>query len=192
MVIGLTGSIASGKSTVSNYLKRRNFLVYDADEIAKEIVNNQDVIEEIKSIFGTVVFDSNNNLDRRKMKKIVFNDEDKRKILNAIIHPRVYKYFQDVREKKSENLIFFDVPLLYESGIEKLCDKVILIVADDEKKIERIIKRDNLDVELAKKIIFSQMPDTEKKKKADIIIENNGSIEELLEQLERLCDFLWK
>lgn len=192
MVIGLTGSIASGKSTVSNYLKRRNFLVYDADEIAKEIVNNQDVIEEIKSIFGTVVFDSNNNLDRRKMKKIVFNDEDKRKILNAIIHPRVYKYFQDVREKKSENLIFFDVPLLYESGIEKLCDKVILIVADDEKKIERIIKRDNLDVELAKKIIFSQMSDTEKKKKADIIIENNGSIEELLEQLERLCDFLWK
>lgn len=190
MIIGLTGSIASGKSTVSNYLKKNNFLVYDADEIAKEIVSNQGVIEEIKSIFGTVVLDSNNNLDRKKMKKIVFNDENKRKILNAIIHPRVYRYFKDIREKNSENLIFFDVPLLYESGIEKLCDKVILIVADDEKKIERIIKRDNLDVGLAKKIIFSQMPDSEKKKKADIIIENNGSIEELLEKLERLCDFL--
>lgn len=193
MIIGLTGGIASGKTTISEHLKEKNFLIYDADKIAKEILNETEVVKQMRLHFGDLIFNVDNSINKEILKNLVFSDEEKRKILNDIIHPKVYKYFDNIRKnKKSNDIIFFDIPLLYESGLDKLCDKVILVVADEEKKIERIIKRDKISKELAQKIISSQMSDEEKKKKADIILENIGSIEELKNKVERLCENLWK
>lgn len=193
MIIGLTGGIASGKTTVSKILKTKGFLIYDADEIAREISKEEEVKKELISYFGEQILDKASNIDRKKLKDIVFKDKEKLEELNRIIHPRVYVFFKSIREKNDyKKTIVFDVPLLFESGIDKLCDKILLVLADRELKIKRIIKRDGISKELAEKIIGSQMSDDEKIKKADIIIENNDSIEDLKEQVERFCVYLWK
>lgn len=194
MIIGLTGGIASGKTTVSAFLKAKGFLVLDADKIAKDISEQEEIKKEIVLNFGKEVLDSSLNIDRKKLKKIVFEDKKKLEKLNKIIHPRVYNFFEKIRKEKKieglEKIIVFDVPLLFESGIDKLCDKTLLICTGRELKIKRIIKRDNIDEILAQKIIDSQMSDEEKTKKADIVIENNGSIDELYEKIERFCESL--
>lgn len=191
MIIGLTGGIASGKTTVSKILKTKGFLIYDADEIAREISKEEEVKKELISYFGEQILDKASNIDRKKLKDIVFKDKEKLEELNRIIHPRVYVFFKSIREKNDyKKTIVFDVPLLFESGIDKLCDKILLVLADRELKIKRIIKRDGISKELAEKIIGSQMSDDEKIKKADIIIENNDSIEDLKEQVERFCVYL--
>ncbi|MBS9776273.1 MAG: dephospho-CoA kinase [Fusobacterium sp.] len=190
MIIGLTGGIASGKSTVSKYLAEKKFKIYDADKIAKEIFETEEVQKEIILNFGEEILEGNNkkNIDRNKLKEIVFKNSEKLKILNSIIHPKVYKFFENIKKGGSTftSPIVFDVPLLFESGIDKLCDKIILVVVDYGVQIQRIKKRDNVSEELAKKIISSQLSNEEKMKKSDYIIENNGSLEELLEKVENL------
>lgn len=194
MIIGLTGGIASGKTTVSNFLKAKNFLVLDADKIAKEISEQEAIKREIVISFGEKILDSNSNIDRKKLKKIIFEDKKELVKLNNIIHPEVYNFFEKIAKEKrlenSEKIIIFDVPLLFESGIDKLCDKILLIWTSREKRIKRIMKRDNIKSSLAEKIIDSQMSDEEKIKKADIVIENNGSIDELYKKIERFCENL--
>lgn len=196
MIIGLTGGIASGKTTVSDFLKAKGFLVLDADKIAKDISEQEEIKKEIVLNFGKEILDSSLNIDRKKLKKIVFEDKKKLEKLNKIIHPRVYNFFEKIRKEKKieglEKIIVFDVPLLFESGIDKLCDKILLICTGRELKIKRIIKRDNIEDSLAQKIIDSQLSDEEKIKKADIVIENNGSIDELYKKIERFCESLWK
>lgn len=194
MIIGLTGGIASGKTTVSSFLKAKNFLVLDADKIAKEISEQEAIKREIVISFGEKILDSNSNIDRKKLKKIIFEDKKELAKLNSIIHPEVYKFFEKTAKEKrlenSEKIIIFDVPLLFESGIDKLCDKILLIWTNRERRIKRIMERDNIESSLAEKIIDSQMSDKEKIKKADIIIENNGSIDELYKKIERFCENL--
>lgn len=192
MIVGLTGGIASGKSTVSNYLKTKNYKIFDADLIAKEISQKKEVEEEIVSNFGVSILDENTNkIDRKKLKKAVFEDEKKLNILNSIIHPKVYSFFENIKiRNKKEEVIIFDVPLLFESGMDKFCDKIVLVSSDDKIKIARMIKRDMIDEKLAEKIISVQMSDVEKIKKADIVIENNGSLEELFSKIERFCENL--
>lgn len=192
MIIGLTGGIASGKTTVSNFFKEKGFLVFDADKIAKDISEQKEVVEEIILHFGKEILDENLKIDRKKLKNIIFKDKKKLETLNKIIHPKVYSFYEDIKKDKNLKKVVFDVPLLFESGIDKLCDRVLLVVANREIKIDRIMKRDNISQELAEKIIDSQMPDEEKIKKADIVIENNEDIEKLLRKIERFCEFLWK
>ena len=157
MIIGLTGGIASGKSTVSKYLAEKGFKVYDADRIAKDISEKKSVQEEIISTFGNKILDKNGNVDRKKLKEIVF-----------------------------------DVPLLFESGIDKFCDKILVVISDYEIQLDRIVERDKIDRELAEKIIKSQLSNEERIKKADVVIENNSSLEDLFEKVERFCERIWK
>lgn len=185
MIIGLTGGIASGKSTVSKYLAEQGFKVYDADKIAKEISESKEAKEEILKIFGTV--------ERAEIKKIVFEDKEKLKILNDIIHPRVLDHYKKIREiSDRKEKIIFDVPLLFESGIDKLCDKIIVVISNYEIQVQRIIERDKIDRSLAEKIISSQMSNEEKIKRADIVIENNSSLDELKKEINLLKEILWK
>ncbi len=203
MIIGLTGGIASGKSTVSDYLNEKAFLIYDADEIAKKIFEKEEITKEIILNFGESILESGskNKIDRKKLKEIVFKNKDKLRVLNSIIHPKVYDYFREIRNKggnfksrSKDSHIVFDVPLLFESGIDKLCDKIILIVADSDTQIERIKMRDNISEELAKKIISSQLSNDEKIKKSDYIIKNNGSLEQLLKKVDKFIEEIekWK
>ena len=192
MIIGLTGGIASGKSTVSKYLAEKGFKVYDADKIAKDISEKKLVQEEIIATFGDKILEENRNIDRKKLKEIVFEDKEKLKQLNAIIHPKVIDFYKKLKEKNTDEIIIFDVPLLFESGIDKFCDKILVVISDYEIQLNRIVERDKIDRELASKIIKSQLSNKERIKKADVVIENNSSLEDLFEKIERFCEEIWK
>ncbi|MGL6114135.1 MAG: dephospho-CoA kinase [Cetobacterium sp.] len=180
MIIGLTGGIASGKSTVSDIFKNLGIKIYDGDIIAKNIMAKEEVILELKKNFGKDIFDNEGRLNRKKFKEIVFNNKEKLEILNGIVHPKVIKEFYNIKkETNTKDIVLFDVPLLFETGIDKLCDRVIVVDIDENIQIERIIARDEITIELAKKIIEKQMDRKIKISKADYIIENNGTKEEL-------------
>lgn len=172
MIIGLTGGIGSGKSTVSKILKNCGIEIVDADIIAKEIFKSENIQKEILEKLGET--------DRKKLKEMVFNNPLKLELLNKIIHPKLIEQLEQIKKKKNKNqILIFDVPLLFETGIDNLCDKTIVVDIELEKQIDRIIKRDKIEKELAEKIINSQMSIDEKIKRADIVIENNGTLDDL-------------
>lgn len=199
MVLGLTGGIASGKTTVSNLFETIGIPVYDADVISKEIAQQKDVIERITKIFPKENLLEDGNLDRDKLKNLVFNNKEKLSLLNKIIHPMVIKKFQEIREtnknKCKENnekqLIVFDIPLLFESKCEFLCDKVLVVGAHTDTQIKRVIVRDNISRALAEKIISNQMSLDEKVKRADYVIWNDEKSQaQLKEEIEAICKLL--
>lgn len=180
MIVGLTGGIGTGKSTVSKLFKENGADIYDADIIAKEIMEELETIEEIGKEFGSSILDKNQRLDRQKLKEIVFKNKEKLEILNKIVHPKVIKRFENIKSNiKKEEIAIFDIPLLFEAKMENLCDLIVVVDIDREKQIERIIERDGIEEELAEKIIDSQMSSETKRKKADIVIENNGTLIDL-------------
>lgn len=188
MIIGLTGGIASGKSTVSNFLKEKGFKIYDADIIAKEIMQKKEITKSLVDIFGEEVYQEN-TLNREYIKKIVFNDKEKLNELNNLVHCEVFNYYKEIKSKtKKEDKVIFDIPLLFETKMDTLCDMTIVVAIDLDKQIERVMKRDNIDKELAIKIINSQMALEDKIKRATIVIENNGTLEELNKNIDNVIN----
>jgi dephospho-CoA kinase len=172
MIIGLTGGIASGKSTIAKMFQTLNVDVIDADKIAKDIYNTDEIQREILKNFKTT--------DRKKIKEIIFRDKSQLKIINGIIHPKVREYYEKVRKNTPDELIkIFDIPLLFETKMEDLCDIIVVVDINRENQIKRIVQRDTISIELAEKIIDSQMSSEEKVKRATFVIDNNGSKEEL-------------
>ena len=187
MIVGLTGGIASGKSTVSKMFKELGAEIIDADIEAKEISQREDVVSEMKNIFGNKILNENGKIDMNKIKEIVFSDKEKLKMLNNLIHPKVIVDFKKINLNADKNdIIIFDIPLLFETGMDKMCDKIMLVFVDINTQIKRMIERDNITEELAVKIINSQMSLDEKLKKSEIHIENNGTLENLREKAENI------
>lgn len=187
MILGLTGGIASGKSTVSNILKELKIKIIDADLIARKISEKEEIKEEIILKLGKKILNSKKEIDREKLKIIVFKDKKKLEILNNIYHPRIKDEFKKIKENyNKDDIIIFDVPLLFETGIDKECDEIILVCVDEKVQIKRIIKRDKVDKELAEKIIKSQMSQEDKKKRADIVLYNNGTLEDLTWETKKI------
>ncbi|MGB6127329.1 MAG: dephospho-CoA kinase [Psychrilyobacter sp.] len=184
MILGLTGGIASGKSTVSKKLKELGSYIIDADKISREVSNSIRVLKELEENFGSEIID-HGHLDRQKLRKTIFEDEEKRELLNSIMHPIIVgKIIEKIENNVEEKLIVLDIPLLYETGLEYLCDKILIVCTDENIQVERVKQRDGIEVEMAKKIIGSQMSLSEKQKKSAIHIENNGGLEELLKKVE--------
>lgn len=180
MIIGLTGGIASGKSTVSNFFKELGVEIIDADIVAREISERKATIDEICNIFGRDILDENGRIVREKLRERVFQDKRLVQKLNSIIHPQVIEYFKERKdENREDELLIFDVPLLYEAKMDTLCDKVIVVGVDRKKQIERVIQRDGSSEEVARNIIANQMSLDDKIKRADIVIMNDGTLEEL-------------
>lgn len=190
LVIGLTGSIATGKSTIANMFKELNIDVIDADLIAREVVEvNQPAYLKIVREFGEEILYENKELNRKALGSIVFNDEEKRQTLNNIIHPAIRdemaKRKDELIELKRE-VIVMDIPLLYESGRAAYIDKVLVAYITEETQIKRLIARDECTEEEALNRIGSQISIEEKAKKADAYIDNNGSRDESYKQLLNL------
>lgn len=180
MIVGLTGGIASGKSTVSNLFRKYGIEIVDADKVAKEVREKKESIEKISNIFGKDILDSDGKIVREKLREKAFKNRELLQELNKIIHPQVMEYFKRKKEENSKDeILIFDIPLLYEAKMEYLCDKIIVVGVDVQKQIRRVVARDGSSEELAKKIIFNQMPLDEKIKKADIVIMNDGTLDEL-------------
>ncbi|GIN22101.1 dephospho-CoA kinase [Siminovitchia fordii] len=194
-IIGLTGGIASGKSTVSKLLEKRGFAIVDADVAARKVVEpGEKAYKDIVEAFGSSILLTDGTLDRAKLGSIVFQNDDERKKLNAIVHPAVRKKMNDWQEeaiKAGKRTIILDIPLLYESGLTHLVEKTIVVYVNECTQLKRLIERNNFTEEEAKSRIASQIPLKEKMEKADAVIDNNGSVEETETQLEQLIE-KWK
>lgn len=184
-IIGLTGGIGSGKSTVANYFQSLGMPVYIADEQAKIISDSPEILQKIKSTFGNDIFE-NEKLNREKLSQIVFNDSQKLQQLNAIIHPAVKKDFELwVLKHKNAPYLMKEAAILFESGSYKDCDFVITVVAPLETRIQRVIKRDNTTRENVLRRIENQWSDDKRIAKSKFVIENSD-IESTKEQIEQI------
>ena len=185
-ILGLTGGIASGKTTVSNYFKKLKVDVVDADKIAHEIMRaGQPVVEEIAAYFGEEVLLENGEINRERLGKMVFESDEKREKLNQIVQKKIRKKIKEERDKLlDKKLIVLDIPLLYEQSYEELVDQVMVVSVKETIQKKRLMDRNSqLTEEDALNRIASQMPLEEKVRKADVIIDNNGSIESTVEQV---------
>jgi len=183
-VIGITGSIGTGKSTVSKYLQNKGYRVLDADVIAKGELEDPEVAAEIAAVFGPEIL-TDGQVVRKKLGGLIFRDSEKRKKLNALIHPRVIKTIEEELES-TEGLVFVDIPLLYEAGLEYLCDKILVVYASRRTQIARLTERDGIGEEYALLKIEAQMDIEEKKKLADFLVDNEGSPAETFAQIENI------
>ncbi|MTH52886.1 dephospho-CoA kinase [Bacillus mangrovi] len=188
-VIGLTGGIASGKSTVSSMLKEMGFPVVDADLIAKEAVDpGKPAYHRIVEAFGKEILHPDGTIDRGKLGNIIFNDSGKRNTLNGIVHPEVRKEMIRQRELYRENslAVILDIPLLFESRLESYADVILLVYVSPATQLERLMKRNGITKEEAEARIRSQMPLDEKKSMAGAVLDNNGPPEDTKRQLMEL------
>lgn len=190
LVIGLTGSIGTGKSTIANKFRELNIPVIDADVIAREVVEpDTETYRKIVETFGEEILHDDRTLNRKALGSIVFSDEHKRKQLNAIIHPAIRKEMLRQRDdwiEKGKECIVLDIPLLYESKLTHFVDKVIVVYVDEDVQLQRIVERDQSSKEEAKRRIAAQIPVAEKAKKADAVIDNNGTKEDSYAQLKKI------
>ena len=190
LVIGLTGSIASGKSTVSSMFKKLHIPVIDADQVAKDVVEPGEVtLREIVQEFGKDLLFTDGSLNRKKLGSIIFGDGEKRKKLNSIIHPAIRQRMLEQKKvllEGGEECIVMDIPLLFESKLTHMVDKILVVYVDEHVQLERLMDRDHSTKEEAQSRIQSQIPVKEKIKLADEVINNNGSIEDSFKQLKEI------
>jgi len=190
-VIGLTGGIASGKSTVSLLLEEKGAVIIDADKIAKQIIQpGKPAWIKVVNHFGKQILNDMNEIDRKKLANIVFSEKKQLELLNSFTHPEIVneiKYRLDYYHSLHEELVVIDAALLIEVGLHKIVDEVWLVVVDEKTQLERLMAREkNLSAEQAMKRIRSQMPQNEKIMYADRIIDNNGTIEDTKVQVDKI------
>lgn len=187
-IIALTGGIATGKSTVANYLLDKDYPVIDTDLLSRKVVEPAEVgLKRVVETFGKVVLTAEGELNRSQLAAIIFNDEDKKETLNAILHPLIFEEVDRLLElyrHEEEALVFVDVPLLFEIGRNNYYDEDWLVYTKPELQLERLIKRNAYLQEEATARINSQMPIDSKIELADIIIDNSGTVDETYRQLE--------
>jgi dephospho-CoA kinase len=193
--IGVTGGISTGKSTFINCLRLLfpDATFFDADVMARELTRqDKNVLAEIRKAFGDAVFTENGELNRDAIRAIVFTAPEKRRQLEQILHPPIRRHWSREAEKhrQSNQYFFADIPLLYETGGEKLCDRVVVVACSGEMQMRRLMQRTGLDRNAAGAIIAAQMELSEKVKLADHVIWNNGPEGLLAEQAEVLTD-IW-
>ena len=191
MVYGLTGGTGSGKTSVSEHLKELGYTVIDADIIARELTDKgSPVLDDLKAEFGPEIIAEDGSLLRKKLGSIVFNDKSKLERLNEIMEDRLNARFIEALDKaRIENpygKVFFDAPTLLETNREWLVDNIWVIVSDKEKRIRRIMDRDGLTREQVLSRMANQLSDEEKIKRADVVIYNNGSLDDLKKQIDSL------
>ena len=187
-IIGLTGGIGTGKTTVAKYFASKGIPVYIADEAAKEIMNTKEVIQEVQALFIENVILENGQLNRECIREMVFSDKDKLVQLNSIIHPKVTIDFKNwLFQHQDAPFVIKEVAILFETNGQNYCDATILITAPLETRIQRVLERDITTKEIILKIIKNQLPEEQKIRLATYVIENEN-----LEKTYELLDILIK
>ncbi|MCO0860873.1 dephospho-CoA kinase [Staphylococcus pasteuri] len=188
-VIGLTGGIASGKSTVSELLTAFGFKVIDADTAAREAVAKGTTgLEKVRETFGEEAIDENGEMDRKYMGDLVFNNPDQRLVLNEIVHPIVREIMDEKKQQYIEEgrNVIMDIPLLFENELQDTVDEVWLVYTSESIQIDRLMERNDLTQEEAKARVYSQISIDKKSRMADHVIDNLGDKLELKQNLEKL------
>lgn len=189
MIIGITGSSGAGKSTICEILQKEyNVKIINADKIAKKLsCKGTSYINEIIEKFGKDIVDEKGELKRKKLAQIIYNNSDKRKELNNCTFKYIKKEIEEeIKEIEKNEIIIIDAPLLFECGLDKLCDKVIGVISKRDLQIERIIARDNIDYNQAESRLNAQEDNEFYIKKCDAIIENNNDIEDIEKKIRKI------
>lgn len=192
MIIGITGSIACGKSTVSNYLKSKGYIVIDADRIGHEALDDDYVKEKLILAFGNEILEDN-KINRQKLGELVFGNSSNLNVLNSIIHPEIRKKILEKIDKNNDKeLIFIDVALLFEAKFDDLVDKIIVVYVDENTQLTRLMKRNSISKKEALSRIVSQMSPIEKAKLGDYTVNNNLDVINTYEQVDKVLSELKK
>lgn len=198
MRIGLTGGIASGKSTVSDILASLGIVIIDADKIAHELMAPQEELwQKVVAAFGEEILKEDNKINRSKLGEIIFNNPEEKKRLDQLTHPAIISELKEriKKREKDHKLVVAEIPLLIEAGILDFFAEVWLVYVNRAVQLKRLMARDGIDREAAQKKIEAQMPLDKKRKYADRIIDNNGSHAELKEEIKQIlvgveeCDY---
>ena len=190
MIIGITGSIACGKSLVSNYLKEKGYTIVDADKIGHMALENDEVKKQLVNKFGKSIL-KDNEVNRVTLGKLVFENNENLKELNNIIHPQIRKNISEqIQVHKNEKLVFVDVPLLFEAKFDDLVEKIIVVSLDEKIQLERLMNRNSLSKEEALQRIKSQVPVREKEKLGDYVVDNSFTQENTYNQVDRILEKL--
>lgn len=188
--LGLTGGIATGKTTISNYLKTKRIPVLDADEYARKVVGpGTPGLTDIVNTFGKQVLQSDDSLNRKLLGQIIFNDMTARQKLNDITHPRIQQMMTDELQKLAKgktSLVILDIPLLLENHNIAGADAIMVVTVPESIQLNRLMQRNNLTKEEAQRRIDAQMPLSEKEKLADFIVDNSGTIANTLTQVDKV------
>ena len=184
MIIGLTGGIGSGKTAASDAFKSLGVDIIDADMSSRRVVERgQPALEDIQDHFGSDILDSENNLDRAKLREIIFQDPKERVWLEELLHPKIAQHIKDQLESSKSPYCVLVSPLLLETEQKSFCSSVLVVDVPEESQISRTSKRDGVSEEQVKSIIATQINREQRLKQADEIIMNDGSIEELKEKI---------
>ena len=187
MILGLTGGSGTGKSTVCKYFEDKGFLVIDSDKIARQVCKKgEKCLEEVVAAFGKEILDDEGNLIRSALAKIVFSDEKKLSLLNKITHKYIVLENMNIIENNPHRDIVLDAPLLFEAGMGDICTKRLCVLSHTEKRIERIVCRDNISKENAYARINNQPEDEFYTSRCEYVVHNNSTIEELFAELDRM------
>jgi dephospho-CoA kinase len=193
-VFGLTGGIATGKSRVAALLRERGVPMVDADELARQAVEpGSPGLAEVLAQFGSGVLAPDGSLDRGRLAAMVFSDTEARERLNAIVHPRVRELSQErfgALERAGQELAGYDVPLLFEVGLDRVLKPVVVVGATESAQIARLAERSGMTEGEARARIAAQLPLAEKRARADYVLENDGSLEELASKVDALAQWL--
>ncbi len=191
-IVGLTGGIATGKSTVTNVLKEAGIKVIDADIISHKILEPyKEGWYEVVGYFGNDYINEDYTVNRKKLADRVFNNAEDLMKINSLLHPIIIEKIKDIvneYENDGIKLVFIDAPLLFETGIDDDCDEVWLLVCGIDEQIRRVMERDNLKYEQAEKIIRNQMPDAEKRLKATRVIDTSDKLENTIRHIKVLME----
>ena len=192
MIIGITGSIACGKSTVSNYLKSKGYIVIDADKLVHEALDDDYVKEKLILAFGNEILEDN-KINRQKLGELVFGSSSNLNVLNSIVHPEIRKKILEKIDKNNDKeLIFIDVALLFEAKFDDLVDKIIVVYVDENTQLTRLMKRNSISKKEALSRIVSQMSPIEKAKLGDYTVNNNLDVINTYEQVDKVLSELKK
>ncbi len=199
LIVGLTGGVGSGKTTVSKVFKKEGAYIIEADLIARDLVKPQsEVWKEIVKLFGSNILNIDGSINRVRLADEVFSSSKKRKSLNRILHPHIkeeaYRIIAEIKKSDPEAIVVFDAPLLVETGMHREMDKIIVVTSTKRQQINRVRSRDGRTDEDVRKIISSQMPIQKKLEVADFVIRNEGSIvetrrkaKEIFQELKRIA-----
>lgn len=186
-VIGITGGIASGKSLVSAYLIAHGFSIVDADIVAREVVAPDSIgLKKVAATFGNEIVDTKGNLDRKRLAKIVFADDSQLKLLNDILQPLIRQQIQQELQQfiaQGQEYIFLVAPLLFEENYQSMCDEIMVVTVTLQTQLQRLMSRDQLNEQQARRRIAAQWPLSRKIALADVVIDNDGTIAQTKAQL---------
>lgn len=193
IVLGITGSYGTGKTTVAKIFKSFGAKVIDADKIAHSLIKPGTIVyNKIIAIFGSRILKKDKSIDRIKLSEIVFNNHKLLERLNKIVHPAVIRVIKDELGRTFQKTIILDVPLFFEAGLGHLVDKIIVVKLSRQKQLKRLLKKTSLARQALLKRINAQMPLSDKVRVADFVIDNSGTIEKTKKQVEKLRRMLWK